>query len=279
MKHLFISLFFLCAVSVNTSAQDVTYDPCGELRIALVSADRLVVEGKLDEALAKLNKFKDDPEMQNCPEMKEGVVDYKIKDIQKKKDDQIPKLPSYKKCPDNNHPHLIDMGLPSGTKWACCNVGATKPEEKGGNYAWGETEDKKYYSWETYNHCDGTKESCHDLGKSICGSQFDVAYVKWGKSWQLPSVEQIDELINNCKSKKVKVNGMVVGRMFTSKKNGSNIILPLAVHSSNHAYYVDYWSGTQYSKGAAYTLYYGGSRVYRRAIICCEGLKVRPVAK
>lgn len=48
-------------------------------------------------------------------------------------------------CPDDNHPHLIDLGLPSGTKWACCNVGAHAPEENGGFYAWGETSEKDYY--------------------------------------------------------------------------------------------------------------------------------------
>lgn len=54
-------------------------------------------------------------------------------------------------CPDDNHPHMIDLGLPSGTKWACCNVGATKPEEYGGYYTWGETEEKSVYDWSTCN--------------------------------------------------------------------------------------------------------------------------------
>ena len=81
MKHLFLTIMFLCAVNLNLSAQ---YDPCGELRVAMYNADRLVFEGKLDEALTKLNKFKNDPEMQNCPDMKDGVVDYKIRDIQEK---------------------------------------------------------------------------------------------------------------------------------------------------------------------------------------------------
>lgn len=44
-------------------------------------------------------------------------------------------------CPDNNHPHMIDLGLPSGTKWACCNVGASKPEDYGGYYEWGQIAD------------------------------------------------------------------------------------------------------------------------------------------
>ena len=57
---------------------------------------------------------------------------------------------SYKKCPDNNHPHMIDLGLPSGTLWACCNVGATKQEECGSYFAWGETKEKDLYNESTY---------------------------------------------------------------------------------------------------------------------------------
>ena len=48
-------------------------------------------------------------------------------------------------CPDANHPHMIDLGLPSGTKWACCNVGASTPEGYGNYYAWGETQPKSVY--------------------------------------------------------------------------------------------------------------------------------------
>ena len=53
-------------------------------------------------------------------------------------------------CPDNHHPHMIDLGLPSGTKWACCNVGAVIPEGYGGYYAYGETEEKEVY--DLYNY-------------------------------------------------------------------------------------------------------------------------------
>ena len=49
-------------------------------------------------------------------------------------------------CPDNRHPHAIDLGLPSGTIWACCNVGASSPEDSGKYYAWSETEEKEVYS-------------------------------------------------------------------------------------------------------------------------------------
>ena len=72
----------------------------------------------------------------------------------------------------------IDLGLPSGIKWASCNVGASKPEEYGGHYSWGETEEKEIYEWFTYTHCDGTVQTCHDLSPSICGTENDVAHVK-----------------------------------------------------------------------------------------------------
>ena len=61
-------------------------------------------------------------------------------------------------CPDDNHPHAIDVGVPSGTKWACCNVGATTPEGYGDYFAWGETEKKEKYDWTTYIHCDGSMD-------------------------------------------------------------------------------------------------------------------------
>ncbi|MBQ6065098.1 MAG: hypothetical protein IJK87_15950 [Prevotella sp.] len=76
---------------------------------------------------------------------------------------------------DENQPtaeagEAIDLGLPSGIKWASCNVGATKPEEYGGYYAWGETEEKEVYDWSTYLHCDGSYNTCYDLGSCISGT-------------------------------------------------------------------------------------------------------------
>ena len=58
----------------------------------------------------------------------------------------------------NGH-EWVDLGLPSGTKWATCNVGATKPEEYGNYYAWGETETKTTYNWSTYKWCNGSAET------------------------------------------------------------------------------------------------------------------------
>ena len=184
-------------------------------------------------------------------------------------------------CPDDNHPHAIDLGLPSGTKWACCNVGADKPEAYGGYYAWGETEEKNYYYWSTYIHCDGSSSTCHDLGSDIAGTQYDVAHVKWGGSWVMPSLDQIKDLLDNCTSEWTTLNG-VNGRRFTGK-NGGTFFLPAAGDRWDDGLYGAggyYWSSSQYPKGSnrAYSFvilsynaeWASGSRYF--------GRPVRPVA-
>ena len=123
----------------------------------------------------------------------------------------------------NGHEY-VDLGLPSGTLWATCNVGANSPEETGGYYAWGETEEKDYYWWETYTHCNGTEGSCHHIGDDIAGTDYDVAHVKWGGSWRMPSMYQIQELLNNCTRKWTTMNG-VHGTLVTGP-NGASIFLP-----------------------------------------------------
>ena len=129
-------------------------------------------------------------------------------------------------CPDNNHPHAIDLGLPSGTKWACCNVGTATPEGCGGYYAWGETEEKEIYDWATYIHCDGSMETCHDIGSDIAGTEYDVAHIQWGGSWVMPSQGQIKELTSECSCAWISKNG-VNGNLFTGP-NGETVFLPEA---------------------------------------------------
>ena len=183
-------------------------------------------------------------------------------------------LAGYTQCPDSNHPHLVDLGLPSGTKWACCNVDANSPEDYGGYYAWGETDEKFDYSWDSYSHCDGSEESCHDLGSSICGTQYDVAHVRWGGSWQMPTFEQIKELLDNCDSEWTTVNG-VYGRRLTGP-NGDSIFLPARGTSGS------YWSGTQSAsnRGNAYSLCFRSDGAYWSSYnYRSYGLGVRPVAR
>jgi hypothetical protein len=163
-------------------------------------------------------------------------------------------------CPDENHPHAIDFGLPSGTKWACCDVGASKPQEYGEYYAWGETEVKEEYDIDNYKYCtiiekdDEPDEIRFDyLGDDIAGTSYDVAHVKWGGEWRMPTKDQIKELINIVTSdypylyEKRKFNGVEGLRIYLGEKS---IFLPGIDNR--------YWSSTQDPEepGAAYSLYY-----------------------
>ncbi len=186
-------------------------------------------------------------------------------------------------CPDNHHPHMIDLGLPSGTKWACCNVGADKPEAYGGYYAWGETETKYEYSWKTYKYCDGTS-NCKSLGWDIADTSYDVAHVKWGDRWVLPLHDQQEELMNNCTCKWMTMNG-VAGEKFTSKRNGASIFLPAAGYRDDSGLdyvgsYGFYWSSTQNPSYSHYAYYldFNSANVDWYGISCYLGQSVRPVS-
>lgn len=147
-------------------------------------------------------------------------------------------------------PVAVDLGLPSGTKWADRNVGAESPSDCGDYFAWGETEVKSDYSKNTY--------TLGNIGNDIAGTQYDVAHVKWGGSWRLPTKAQCEELVANTTSEWVNdYEGTgVKGRRFTGK-NGQSIFLPAAGYregtslinagSSNGGYLTyegDYWSST-----------------------------------
>ena len=128
---------------------------------------------------------------------------------------------------DKDNTQYIDLGLPSGTLWADRNIGATEPEEYGDFYAWGETEPKKEYTWNTYKwdvYC--TKYNKKD-GKTVLEPEDDVVYLKTKGEAHIPTEEQIKELIDNTTSKYKTING-IVGRLYKSKVNGNTIFLPFA---------------------------------------------------
>lgn len=136
-------------------------------------------------------------------------------------------------CPDANHVHAVDLGL--SVKWACCNVGAESPEGYGGYYAWGETEEKSDYDKDTYKYYkdtngDGRKDTFQDIGGNISGTSYDVAHVKWGGGWRMPTVSEIRELGNKCSWESTTVNG-IKGKKVTGP-NGNSIFLPAAGYRS-----------------------------------------------
>ena len=194
---------------------------------------------------------------------------------------------SFLTCPDDHHPHLINLGLPSGTKWACCNVDTDypenqKPENYGGYYASGETETKTLYYAQSYQHYNGGFQI---LGSDIAGTEYDVAHVKWGGSWVIPSKEQQEELVENCTYEWTTMNG-VKGGKFTSKINGCTIFLPAAgLRKVNGLYVVGsygyYWSSTQnpLNSARAFSFIFSSNSAYLDVVDRFNGHTVRPVSK
>ncbi len=184
----------------------------------------------------------------------------------------------------------VDLGL--SVKWAAYNVGATKPEEYGGYYAWGETEEKEDYSWETYKWCNGSYDTMtkyctnSDYGtvdnKTVLDPEDDVATVKWGGDWRMPTQAEQDELRNNCTWQWTTLNG--VNGYCVTGPNGNSIFLPAAGYRDGTSLYYEgsyghYWSSTplEYNSYGACSLhfssnYYAWSNSYRS-----YGRSVRPV--
>lgn len=142
-------------------------------------------------------------------------------------------------CNTMNGHEYVDLGLPSGTKWATCNVGATSPEEYGDYYTWGETTTKcYYYLWETYKYGDlydltkyNTDSGCGTVdNKTTLEAADDAATQNWGGNWRMPTIDEWIELIENCDwpwTDNYKGTG-VAGRIVASRTNGNSIFLPAA---------------------------------------------------
>ncbi len=185
----------------------------------------------------------------------------------------------------------VDLGLPSGIKWASCNVGATQPEDYGNYYAWGEVVPKDDYSWETYKYANGSSSTltkyCNNAsygdngftdGKTTLDLEDDVAHVNWGGNWCMPRSAEIDELRNNCTWKWTIKNG-INGYQVTSNTNSNSIFLPAAgscyyTNIDNFGSYGYYWS-----LSLDKLLPYGACNLtdVLGSLSRCRGLSVRPV--
>ena len=183
----------------------------------------------------------------------------------------------------------IDLGLPSGVKWASCNVGATSPEEIGGYYAWGEIEEKNgSYDESTYNYY---HSSFDNLGANISGTNYDVAHIKWGGTWRMPTKDDFDELIKHCSLQYSTLNN-VNGITFVGP-NGNSIFLPtagfrrfqgsLGIHNGEKWGY--YWTSTQtyyQYEYCAYNLFINYQSYAELQLVRgfrTKGLLVRPVTE
>lgn len=133
----------------------------------------------------------------------------------------------------------VDLGLPSGTLWATCNVGASCPEECGDYFAWGETQHKEIYDWKTYKYSEYDGEEyrltkyCTDSfcglngfvdGLTVLEPMDDAVRANWGENWRMPSKEEYEELNQETTFAWTTLNG-VEGRLLTGP-NGNSIFFP-----------------------------------------------------
>lgn len=155
----------------------------------------------------------------------------------------------------------VDLGLPSGIKWASCNVGAEKPEDYGNYYAWGEVLPKEDYSWATYKYANGASDKlikyCNAASygndgftdnKTTLEPEDDAARMNWGGSWRMPTDAEWQELQDNCTWTRTTQNG-IIGYRVESKTNSNSIFLPAAGYRGGPNFdsvgpYGRYWSSS-----------------------------------
>ncbi len=185
----------------------------------------------------------------------------------------------------------IDLGLPSGTKWATHNIGSTKDTDYGEYYAWGELYSKKFYDIDNYKWYDEDKGlfikynyTERSKGEDILLELADdVANYTWGNGWRLPTKKECDELINGCLWTWIKdYKGCgISGYIGTSKTNGNTIFFPAAGYKElddtmefgEEAYY---WTSTLYTSASfAYSFFPKNMGMSRRR----WGLLVRAICK
>ena len=204
-----------------------------------------------------------------------------------------PDIPTEPDQPTITAGEAIDLGL--SVKWASCNVGATKPYEYGGYYAWGETEEKSNYDWSTYKYCNGSDNTmtkyCTDSyygtvdNKTTLEPNDDVAHVKWGGNWRMPTDAEIEELAQNCAWEWTTLNG--INGYEVTGPNGNSIFLPAAgcrgfAETYDQGSFGDYWYSSLSSddSNSACSLEFASSGYGRGSdSIRIAGFTVRPVCE
>ena len=163
----------------------------------------------------------------------------------------------------------VDLGLPSGLKWATCNVGATSPEQAGLYFAWGETTGFTSDQVENGERVfDEASYTASVISVDLTLEQ-DAAHVNLGGKWRMPTKAECKELLDNCNVVWTDdYNGTrVTGKVFTSKVNGKSVFFPAAGRCYNSS--IDavglfgfYWAASWYSSSDTWALgFYSGDNI------------------
>lgn len=194
--------------------------------------------------------------------------------------------PAYELTDTVNGHEWVDLGLPSGVKWASYNIGAASPTEFGDYYAWGETEVKdEYVDINSLTH----RKDFHWLKRhdiidedGLLTKEHDVANRIWGDPWRMPTDEEFEELIANCKWEFTDYNG-TNGYLVTGPNKETIFLVAAGFKQDIGAEYVgeygDYWSSSVVPEliGASCSLGYGPTSYGRRRYARFVGRTIRPV--
>jgi|GEM_PF-2569089 len=183
----------------------------------------------------------------------------------------------------------VDLGLPSGIKWATSNIGAAKPEEAGEYFAWAETESKSDYSWPSYiygketylnKYCLSSTNGSVD-NKTVLDMEDDVAHKNWGDNWRLPTKAEFSELISKCTWRWTTQNG-VNGYQVTGPNNNS-IFLPITGYKDGTRHAAATTTGYYWSSSLDSISTHGRRLIFNASSHRCSragryyGMSVRPV--
>ncbi len=178
----------------------------------------------------------------------------------------------------------VDLGLPSGLKWATCNIGASKPEEDGDYLAWGETSAKELYSQETSLTYDKENAGVTDLEGNLTAT-YDVAAQTWGNTWRMPTQEDFQELIEHCDFSTLIIND-VSGYKVKSRQEGNDswIFIPISGYYHNGKILSKgwggyYWSSSSKDEKKSYFTRFTDSKPIVYHLEKYEGCTVRPVSE
>lgn len=204
----------------------------------------------------------------------------------------------------HNNFEYVDLGLPSGIKWAKCNVGAPNDYLYGYLFSWGETEHKDYYIWCTYKYAE--EEIIHTTVRGFACDLKSYKMIKYNKDdglskleladdaaranmqgkWRLPTVKDFNELLEYTTVQWQQRKDRMSGCLFTSKQNGNTLFLPAAGYIEGNGIFGDeemgyYWTADvcQHDDDAAWYLKFVGPHLQLRTHNRIHGCAIRAVLK
>ncbi|MDE5785653.1 MAG: hypothetical protein K2H98_03885 [Duncaniella sp.] len=184
--------------------------------------------------------------------------------------------------PDNCEYEYVDLGLPSGTLWSFADIGAESSpyaetwgwganDREGKKYAWGELNCRNVFTIETYE-----VHTLYSLD-NISGTKYDVANYKLGGDWQMPDLEDFEELINNCTMEWKDMSSVALLEL--KGPNGNHI--SIKIHWNSDRFVTQFWSGESVPSYCqqAYAMEIDENGMRVTEIPKYEGCRVRPVIK